>query len=181
MYTTVRLETEFKFGRISKMKTFRLMLMFVAALSLATIALAQDLPSTKVLTFDVAQRAAQAAMAKCHADGHRTISVLVVDTQNVPIVVLRDDGSNAANLEFAKMKATTAILFRIPSDTAYRRVEPPPTLLAVLPGTLNHGGGVPIKAGDYTIGAIGLSGAGTGENDAACANAGVANIADYLK
>jgi hypothetical protein len=49
-------------------------------------------PSLHKSTFDFALTMAQAERAKCHADGHK-ISVLVVDTLNVPIVMLRDDGS----------------------------------------------------------------------------------------
>ena len=162
------------------MKSLYVVLMLVVTLGLSTIVSGQGLPSTKVLTFDVAETMAKAAMAKCRADGHK-ISVMVVDPLNVPIIVLRDDGSVPANLEFAKMKATTAILFRNPSGPSEPlppgQSVPPPSL----PGTWTHGGGVPIKVGEYTIGAIGVGGGGTGENDAACANAGVAKIADLLK
>src|SRR5215831_15601250 len=59
--------TKFKFGRITKMKLFRVVSMFVAALVLSTSAFGQDLPSTKVLTFDVAEMLAHEAMAVCRA------------------------------------------------------------------------------------------------------------------
>lgn len=152
----------------------------VVVLGLSTSAIGQGLPSTKVLTFDVAELLAHEAMATCRAQGHK-VSVVVVDPLNEPIVVLRDDGSVPANLEFAKLKATTAILFRNPSATAYPLVEQTPPVRALLAGTWNHGGGVPIKVGDYTIGAIAVAGAGTGENDAACSNAAVTKLADKLK
>jgi uncharacterized protein GlcG (DUF336 family) len=42
-------------------------------------------------------------------------------------------------------------------------------------------GGVPIKAGNEIIGAIGVSGAPGGDKDEACANAGIAKIEDLLK
>ena len=41
-------------------------------------------------------------------------------------------------------------------------------------------GGVPIKVGNETIGAIGVSGAPGGDKDEACANAGIAKISDRL-
>jgi uncharacterized protein GlcG (DUF336 family) len=41
-------------------------------------------------------------------------------------------------------------------------------------------GGVPIKVGNETIGAIGVSGAPGGDKDEACANAGLAKISDRL-
>jgi len=43
------------------------------------------------------------------------------------------------------------------------------------------GGGVPIKSGSDTIGAIGVSGSPTGEKDEACGQAGIDRIADRLK
>ena len=42
-------------------------------------------------------------------------------------------------------------------------------------------GGLPIKVGDETIGGIGVSGAPGGQNDEACAQAGIAKVADQLK
>ena len=42
-------------------------------------------------------------------------------------------------------------------------------------------GGVPIKVGNEVIGAVGVSGAPGGEKDEACANAGIAKVADSLK
>jgi uncharacterized protein GlcG (DUF336 family) len=162
------------------MKSFRTTAMIVAAFALPAAVFGQGLPSAKVLTFDLAESMAHAAMAACRADGHH-VSVVVVDPTNEYIVVLRDDGSVPANLEFAKLKATTAILFRTPSATAYPLVEQKPPVRALLQGTWNHGGGVPIKVDGYTIGAIAVAGAGTGENDAACSQAAVDKFADKLK
>jgi uncharacterized protein GlcG (DUF336 family) len=48
-------------------------------------------------------------------------------------------------------------------------------------GTIALGGGLPIKAGNEVIGAIGVSGAPGGEKDEACANAGIQKLADKLK
>jgi uncharacterized protein GlcG (DUF336 family) len=42
-------------------------------------------------------------------------------------------------------------------------------------------GGLPIKLGDNTIGGIGVSGAPGGENDEACAQAGIDEVAEQLK
>jgi uncharacterized protein GlcG (DUF336 family) len=43
------------------------------------------------------------------------------------------------------------------------------------------GGGVPIRAGNVPIGAVGVSGAPGGEKDEVCANAGIARVADQLR
>lgn len=152
---------------------------FALAAGASTSAWAQ-LPSTKVLTMDVAQAIAQEAMAKCRADGYK-VTVLVVDSLNAPKAMLRDDGATAATTEVAKMKATATMLYNRPSGPAQ---PPPPGTTAppaTIPGTINAQGGVPIKAGDSTIGAVAVSGAPGGDKDAACANAALAKLADKLK
>jgi uncharacterized protein GlcG (DUF336 family) len=155
-----------------------------AALTVATAALSTpvsaQLPTSKVLTMDVAQTIAQAAMAKCQADGYK-VTVLVVDGLNAPKALIRDDGATASTTEVARMKATATMLYNRPSGPA----TPPPAGTAAppatIPGTINAQGGVPIKVGDVTIGAVAVSGAPGGDKDVVCANAGIAKAADKLK
>ncbi|HEY7334038.1 MAG TPA: heme-binding protein [Bryobacteraceae bacterium] len=151
----------------------------IAAATFSTAAYAQ-LPSTKVLTMDVAQSIAQEAMAKCRADGYK-VTVLVVDAQNAPKAMLRDDGASAATTEVAKMKATATMLYNRPSGPA--QPLPPGTAApaATIPGTINAQGGVLIKVGDATIGAVAVSGAPGGDKDAACANAALTKLANKLR
>lgn len=150
-----------------------------AAATLPAGAFAQ-LPDSKILTLEVAQTIAQEAMAKCRSEGYK-VTVLVVDSLNAPKAMLRDDGATAATTEVAKMKATATMLYNRPSGPA-RPLPPgqaaPP---ATIPGTINAQGGVPIKAGDATIGAVAVSGAPGGDKDAACANAALEKVADKLK
>src|SRR3954462_2424885 len=150
-----------------------------ATAALSTSAAAQ-LPTSKVLTMDVAEIIAQGAMAKCRADGYK-VTVLVVDGLNAPKAMMRDDGATASTAEVAKMKATATMLYKRPSGPA----PPPPAGTAAPPatiaGTINAQGGVPIKVGDATIGAVAVSGAPGGDKDAACANAALAKVADRLK
>jgi len=153
--------------------------LLTAAAAYSTSAFAQ-LPSSKILTMDVAQQIAQEAMAKCRADGYK-VTVLVVDAMNAPKAMLRDDGATPSTTEVAKMKATATMLYNRPSGPA----QPPPpgqaAPPATIPGTINAQGGVPIKVGDATIGAVAVSGAPGGDKDAACANAALAKLADKLR
>jgi uncharacterized protein GlcG (DUF336 family) len=153
--------------------------LLAAAAAYSTSAFAQ-LPSSKILTMDVAQQIAQEAMAKCRADGYK-VTVLVVDAMNAPKAMLRDDGATPSTTEVAKMKATATMLYNRPSGPA----QPPPAGQAAppatIPGTINAQGGVPIKVGDATIGAVAVSGAPGGDKDAACANAALSKLADKLK
>src|SRR5713101_4241281 len=153
------------------MKIAKFSLLTVATAALSMNAFAQ-LPTTKILTMDVAETIAQAAMAKCRADGYK-VTVLVVDSLNAPKALMRDDGATAATTEVAKMKATATMLYNRPSGPA---TPPPPGTAAppaTIPGTINAQGGVPIKVGDVTIGAVAVSGAPGGDKDAACASAGI--------
>jgi len=157
----------------------KLTTLVVSFAALSTSAFAQ-LPTTKILTVDVAQTIAQEAMARCRADGYK-VTVLVVDGLNAPKAMVRDDGATASTAEVAKMKATATMLYNRPSGPA---TPPPPGTVnppATIPGTINAQGGVPIKVGDATIGAVAVSGAPGGDKDAACANAGIAKAAGQLK
>ena len=136
-----------------------------------------QLPTQKVLTLDVAQEIAQAALAKCRADGYK-VSVTVVDHANMLKAFLRDDGSNNVTVEVGRMKTNFVM--------AYGRASAPPAnavpgQMPPVAGTIYAMGGVPIKVGDQLIGAVSVSGAPGGEKDAACANAGLAKVADKLK
>ena len=52
----------------------------------------------------------------------------------------------------------------------------------MLTDVISQQGGVPIKFGDETIGGVGLSGAPNGgQQEEACAKAGIAKVADQLK
>ena len=53
--------------------------------------------------------------------------------------------------------------------------------LVFLPGFLLLGGGVPVRAGDEVIGAVGVGGAPGGHLDEECANAGLQAIAGKLR
>src|SRR5437762_7834106 len=160
-----------------KLATF---VVFSAAIAAFPTSGFAQLPTSKVLTVDVSQTIAQEAMAKCRADGYK-VTVLVVDALNAPKAMVRDDGATGSTTEVAKMKATATMLYNRPSGPA----QPPPAGQAAppatIPGTINAQGGVPIKFGEVTIGAVAVSGAPGGDKDAACANAGIAKAGDKLR
>ena len=152
----------------------------LAVVAAATLAFAANASAQKPLTLDLAQAMAQEAMVTCRANGFK-VTVLVVDAMNMPKALLRDDGATASTTEMAKMKATSTLLYNRPSGPAQ---PPPPGVAAppaVIAGTVNAQGAVPIKVGDATIGAIAVSGAPGGDKDAACANAALAKFGDKLK
>lgn len=160
--------------------TYRRLAVLTAAMAAANSSTWAQLPNSKVLTFDVAEEIAQAAMAQCHADGYN-VTVLVVDSLNAPKALVRADGASAATTEVAKMKATATMLYNRPSGPAQPPPRGTPAPPATIAGTINAQGGVPIKVGEVTIGAVAVSGAPGGDKDAACANAALAKVKDKLR
>jgi uncharacterized protein GlcG (DUF336 family) len=158
----------------------RCVLVSLTVLAHGVLARGQTLPTQKVLSVDAALAVAHAAIDKCHADGYR-ISLTVLDSSGLVKVQVRGDGTGPHTLEHSRRKAYTALTFkRTSAETAKAwatGTTPPP----VIEGTVGAAGGVPIRAGDEVIGAIGVSGAPGGEKDEACANAGIVRIADLLK
>jgi uncharacterized protein GlcG (DUF336 family) len=149
----------------------------VGAFSMA--ALSQELLTQKVISVDMAKTMAEGALAQCRDNGYR-VSATVLDNGGNVKVVIRDDGAGLGTLDLSHRKAYSALIFRRTSGEtakAFGAMTPPP----VVAGTVMLAGGVPIKAGTDTIGAIGVSGAPGGDKDEACANGGIAKVAEKLK
>jgi uncharacterized protein GlcG (DUF336 family) len=157
-------------------------LISAAAALLATAsstAVSQELLIQKALPLDLAEAIARGALESCRAQGYRAV-VYVVDGSGDLKAVLRDDGPNSLATEIARRKAITAFAYRRTSaETAKAWAINKPLVTAE--GALPAAGGVPIKAGDQVIGAVGIVGAPGGDKDEACANAGIAKVADKLK
>jgi uncharacterized protein GlcG (DUF336 family) len=121
---------------------------------------------------------AMTASSECGA----VTSIAVVDRAGRIKVLLQGDGGSPHNLELARRKAYTARTFRSTSAAWAKRTETTNQGQRLLTDVIALGGGVPIMVGSETIGGIGLSGApGGGDKEEACANAGIAKVADQLK
>ncbi len=143
---------------------------------------AQEVITEKALSLDLAQGIAEAALAKCRADGNH-VSVTVIDRDGLIKAVLRDDGTGPHTLTTSHRKAFTSVTFKQPSADWAKRVLGDPAIAGLkdTAGTIALGGGVPIKAGNEVIGAVGVSGSPGAGKDEACANAGIEKFADKLK
>lgn len=173
-------------------KAFALIAVVFTAASLAAPALAADpgsggcgtcnLLNEKALSLDLAEAIAMAALAKCRADGNH-VSVTVIDRDGLIKIAFRDDGASPHTITTSQRKAFTSVTFRQPSAQWAHRVLTDPAVAGLkdTAGTIALGGGVPIKAGNEVVGAIGVSGSPGGDKDEACANAGIAAVADKLR
>jgi uncharacterized protein GlcG (DUF336 family) len=152
-------------------------------LVVASPASAQKLLSNyPTLTTAAALQAAQAALARCDKDGY-TAAVAVVDRGGHPLAVLRNGLAGAHTTQTAINKAATALSFR--TDTtelaAATQSGRASSGIRTLPNVIAVGGGMMIRAKGSLVGAIGVSGAPSGDADDTCAKAGIAAISDALE
>ncbi len=153
-----------------------------AGLIFTTHASAQGLVAQKALSAQMAQDVAQGALDKCREQGYH-VSVTVVDADGLLKAFVRDDGSGPHTIDLSKKKAFTAVTQKNLSGEVAKQWagQVPPAI----DGIVTLAGGVPIKAGNEVIAAVGVSGAPAGSpagiNDEVCANAGIAKIAAKLK
>jgi uncharacterized protein GlcG (DUF336 family) len=161
-------------------------LLRLAGLTAISVALAPSLSEAQVLmqrdvSLKMALEIAQAAIAECQKAGN-DVSVAVVDRAGRLRVFLQGDKAAPHNIELAQRKAYTARTFGRSSAEWSERTAAGSELAGQrqLEHVIALRGGIPIKVGDETIGAVGVSGS-TSTGDEACAVAGLAKVADQLK
>jgi uncharacterized protein GlcG (DUF336 family) len=142
---------------------------------------AQAPQTEKNVSMKMAMMIIDGAIEQCTKDGYK-VSVAIVDKGGNLAASLRGDGTNPHTMEFARLKAYTSRTRGQTSLEVQKLMEKPENAwLKQIPNVVGIGGGVPIKVGSETIGGVGVSGAPGGEKDEACANAGIAKVADSLK
>ena len=102
----------------------------------------------------------------------------VVGTGGELIALLRANGAPGPSAKIAQDKAYSAASFRVPTTTLFKMVSGNQALregIAMQPGVVMFGGGLPIELDGEFVGAIGVSGASE-DQDIACAAAGLAAI-----
>jgi len=130
----------------------------------------------------LAVEAATEAVAVCAKQGYRETAVLV-DADGVTIAAVRGDGAGSHTLDSAHDKAYTSASFKNDTIAFVERLKTDESLaqLTKVARILFVPGGVVIKLGEETIGAIGAGGAPGGKFDDDCARAGLDKIRDRLK
>jgi uncharacterized protein GlcG (DUF336 family) len=154
--------------------------MLAGAALFCSPSVAQTVPTHRIPAA-LATEAAVETVAACAKQGYRE-TALVVDADGVTIAALRGDGAGVHSLDSALDKAYTAVSFKNDTLALAERAkgEDSIALLAKLPHVMFFGGGVVVKLGDETIGAIGAAGAPGAKLDDACAHAGLDKIRDRL-
>lgn len=137
---------------------------------------------SKSLTPETALQAARAALESCRKQGFQ-VAVAVVDRAGITQVLLRDRYAGPHTVEVAANKAWTALSFRTSSSALAIETQPgrPMSGLRNQPRFMAAGGGLMIEGGGSLLGGIGVSGAPGGDQDEACAQAGLKAVADLLE
>jgi uncharacterized protein GlcG (DUF336 family) len=133
------------------------------------------------ISSELAQKMVDEAMVKARQLGVAENVAILDDGGNLKAFG-RMDGAPILCIEMAQNKAYTA-LFGVSTQDFFNFIKGDPSLLAGIP-TLSRvaawGGGFPIKVNGEVVGAIGLSGAPTVENDVECARAALALVPDAV-
>lgn len=161
--------------------THRILGRMLAPVLLATAVLAAppssahaQLSSAPVLTLD----AARTMMAAAEAEATRNawpVAIAIVDAAGELILFQKLDGTQAASIDIAIGKASTAARLRRPTKALEDAIASGRMALAAVDGILPLEGGVPIVHDGEVIGAVGVSGV-TSQQDAQVADAGVAAL-----
>ena len=155
------------------MKALALSLALV--LSLAPAAFAADVTTQPTLTLEGAKRAVAAAIAYARSHGAPGAAIAVVDAGGHTICLERLDGTFPASADVSIGKARTAANFgratRGIEDSINKNRPALAAVAAVTPFTPLQGG-IPILVGQQVVGAIGVSGGASAQQDEEIAIAG---------
>ena len=154
----------------------------LTAVAATSLAHAQSVRTEKNMSLELANQIASASVAACQANGY-AVAVTVVDRAGTVRAVQRADNAGPHTLGASLQKAFTSASAK---NTTLAMMEasqknPAAANLGQIPGYLLLGGGVPVKAGNEVIGAVGIGGAPGGHLDEACAMAALDKVKDALK
>jgi uncharacterized protein GlcG (DUF336 family) len=141
----------------------------------------EALVSFSVMKPEITVKLAEAALASCRGQGAQ-VAVAVVDRFGNLQMVLRDRYAGPHTPDTARRKAWTAVSFRGDTLTLSETTKPGTEAYGAnfITEALMLGGGVPVEAAGSIVGAVGVSGAPSGEMDDGCARAGIDAVAADL-
>ena len=134
------------------------------------------------ISSELAQKMVNAAVAKARELGVSENVAILDDGGNLK-AFSRMDGTPIPTIEMAQNKAYTALL-GVSTQDFFNFIQDDPSLLAGIPTLARMaawGGGFPIEVDGEIVGAVGVSGAPTVQNDVDCARAALAVVSDEVQ
>ena len=132
---------------------------------------AQRPPYGSEITLDNARKIAAAAVAEARKNNWN-VAVAIVDNHGFLVYYERLDDTQTASATIAIEKARSAAMFRRATRELQDAVNKGNPAFLGIPGATPVAGGLPIVAGDKIVGAIGVSGV-TSDQDEQVAKAGL--------
>src|SRR5262252_444561 len=147
----------------------------LTSLIAAQVAAAADVSPQPTLTLEGARRVVAAAIAYARSHDAPGAAVAVVDAGGHTICLERLDGTFAASADVSIGKARTAANFGRPTrgiEDSINKNRPALAAVAAVTAFTPLQGGIPILVGKEVVGAIGVSGAASAQQDEEIAMAG---------
>jgi uncharacterized protein GlcG (DUF336 family) len=168
------------------MKSIQRNLMLAAIIAAAPCAAhAQALVNERSISANAALEMAAASLEACRHHGS-VVTITILDRAGRTVASVRDDGASPHSAEHSLRKAYTALTYNMPSAEYGKNAAANPGSAGPLhlANITTAAGGLPIRAGNTLVGAIGISGTpgakGGGAADSQCAQAGIDKIAKGL-
>ncbi len=141
---------------------------------------AGDIITVRRLNPDLAWELVKHAVDACRTRGFQ-VTAVVVDRDGAETAVLRDSAASRFTIQIAREKANAVILSGVASGDFRDNRRDIQQEMNHVDGILVLQGGLPITAGGFLLGALGVSGAPGGERDEDCAHRALEKIRERLE
>jgi glc operon protein GlcG len=143
----------------------------VVFMSLSTVSVNAQVVEAKTISLDGAKKIVAEAVKYAKANNAPGGAIAVVDNGGNLLYLERLDGTFAAAAEVAIKKANTAAIFKAPSSKLENSINSGRQALITVGHTFLQGG-IPIILNGQVVGAIGVSGSASAQQDEEMAIAG---------
>jgi glc operon protein GlcG len=153
------------------MKSIIISSILLAGMTITTASVHAQVISSNTISLDAAKKVVAEAVKYARANNAPGGAIAVVDAGGNLVYVERLDGTFAASTEVSIKKASTSALFKAPSAKLENSINGGRQALITVGHTFLQGG-IPIVYNGQVIGAIGVSGASSAQQDEEIAIAG---------
>lgn len=122
------------------------------------------LGTTKFITLEAAKKMAAAGEAEARKNGW-TVCIAIVDANGDLILFQKIDETQPGSIKVSQGKARTAALFKRPSKAIEEMIAGGKTAFLSVEGIIPIQGGLPVIADGKVIGAVGVSGVTSAQDE----------------
>jgi len=122
------------------------------------------LGTNQFITLEAAQKMMAAAEAEASANNWN-VAITIVDAGANLIMFQKMDGTQRGSIDISMGKAKTALNFKRPTKAMEEMIAEGRTAFLAIDGIVPVQGGLPIVVGDAVIGAVGVSGVSSAQDE----------------